>query len=169
MSRMMHSLSQRESLEEKKKIPIALILSLCFWDRMGGKSALSSLTRYSLCFCTQKRRSATVRNFTFRLPERIQPLAHVCQSTASSPSCHGVLCMECLARLQEGIYPLCLLFPFSSHSVLIRTYRVEEGSWELLDLQISAQETGKGKVHWSLSFYGSCYLLWGFYSQIWRD
>lgn len=126
MSRMMHSLSQRESLEEKKN-PHSLDFKLMLLRQDGRKKCTFQLNKaFALLLHTQKRRSATVRNFTFRLPERIQPLAHVCQSTATS--CHGVLCMECLARLQEGIYPLCLLFPFSSHSVLIRTYRVEEGS-----------------------------------------
>lgn len=81
---------------KKKNIPIALILSLCFWDRMGGKSALSSLTRHSLCFCTQKKEKCYCKKFYFQTA-RENPTACTCLSEhgklslLSRGALHGVL------------------------------------------------------------------------------
>lgn len=63
---------------------------------MGGKSALSSLTRHSLCFCTQKKEKCYCKKFYFQTA-RENPTACTCLSEhgklslLSRGALHGVL------------------------------------------------------------------------------
>lgn len=140
-------------LRKKNKNPCGLNFKVLFLRQLGGRgvgwgeSALSRLTRHSLCFCTQKKKD-NCKKFSF--PD--------CQSESSS--LHTWLSEQRkLFLLSQGalhrvlgqisgrnLYCPCLFFQSSSRSVPIRTYWIKEASWELLDVQISLQGSGRRKV-----------------------
>lgn len=60
----------------EKKIPMALILSVCFWDNTRGKTALSRLTRHSLLHTHTKRETQLIDIFLSSLSGWSQQIAH---------------------------------------------------------------------------------------------